>query len=304
MDKDFVLEEITRMEMNKEGFIVNVKKYTLRKYNGKEKKIVIPKAYNNLVIGEISSNCFDNNSFIEEIILPDSILSIKQRAFENCNHLKKINLENVRFIGEYAFHNTNIEEVNIKHLHKIESNAFLKCENLKEIKVKEGLKEIPKDTFKNCMNLKLVILPDSLKKIEEYAFNNCPNIIEIKYPNNVLLNDNSFDKGIMDRIQKNSKEMEKKIEKYDLNRLINETNNLSMEEKENYIKNLLKEHKLDNLDLSSISKMNHIGFNKETNELTWKCFKHGYCSCDILDLLKDNKKMIENFEYNGCGYCE
>ena len=49
--------------------------------------------------------------------------------------------------------------------------------------------------------------------------------------------------------------------------------------------------------------MNSISFNKNNGELSWKCFKHGYCTCNLYDLFLNENEMLNNFD-NGCGYCE
>ena len=91
---------------------------------------------------------------------------------------------------------------------------------------------------------------------------------------------------------------------YNLKKLLSLTKKKSNEEIEKFIKQLLKAHELDSFDSSDITDMNNIYFDVESGKLTWKCFTHGFSSCYLWDIFKDNCKMLDNFYLTGCGYCE
>lgn len=71
---------------------------------------------------------------IEEFSLPESVTSIGNYAFANCDNLTEVIIpERVNNIGE---------------------GAFSDCENVEKVVWSDKLTEIPKNTFKNCISLK------------------------------------------------------------------------------------------------------------------------------------------------------
>lgn len=70
------------------------------------------------------------------------------------------------------FHNkNNIEKVKLpKSLKIIESNSFVKCENLKEVIFNSGLETICQNAFNNCSKFNKIFIPKNVKKIESFAF--------------------------------------------------------------------------------------------------------------------------------------
>ena len=83
---------------------------------------------------EIGFDTFkDLNENIDEIVLPEGLLSIRKNAFFDNINLKKINIPN---------------SVKI-----IEEQAFWGLDNLKEIILKPTIKTIMKHAFCNCVNL-------------------------------------------------------------------------------------------------------------------------------------------------------
>lgn len=85
-----------------------------------------------------------------ELVLPDSVVSIRDNAFYLCTNLYAVTLNN--------------------GLKSIGNKAFLKCENLQEIKFPDTLEEIGTDAFSYCNSLKTVEIPSSVKSIGDYAF--------------------------------------------------------------------------------------------------------------------------------------
>ena len=279
------------------------KLYSVEKYDGKEKIITIPDTYESLIVYEIGNECFRNNEIIEEVVLPSSVGSIGSSAFSFCKNLKKINLDRINYIDVSSFAYSGIEEIKIDNISEIGMAAFSNCENLKEVIIGGSIKEIKSDTFVNCKNLKKVILPDTVEKIGDNAFSGCKKIEEICVPKNAKISKYAFEKSTLELIKNNKKEKKQIDIIYNLEYLLSETKKMKKEEIELYIKDLLKQHKLDSFDTSDITDMNNIGFNKETGELSWNCTRCGYCTCDLWDLLANKGKMIDKFDISGCGYC-
>lgn len=99
-------------------------------------------------------------SNIEEIYLPSSIESIGNSAFDSCNKLQKVVIEN-----------------NSK-LHTICTRAF-RDSTLKEINLNKGLKTIQNYAFENTL-LEKIEIPDSVQMIGMSAFENC---VELSHVN-------------------------------------------------------------------------------------------------------------------------
>lgn len=64
----------------------------------------------------------------------------------------------------------------------IAKDGFSHCDNLREIKLNEGLQEIGKCAFYWCTRLDKVDIPSSIKKIDEFAFANCVSLKRIEIP--------------------------------------------------------------------------------------------------------------------------
>ena len=93
--------------------------------------------------------CFGYCGNLKNIILPESIQEIERYAFFLAG-IQKIDLNNVQSIGEYAFWNTNLEEIKFSiSLKKIEKQAFAYCKKLKKVEG-EGNVDIGEECFKGC----------------------------------------------------------------------------------------------------------------------------------------------------------
>lgn len=102
------------------------------------------------------SGCVD----ITKVYLLDGLITVEERAFENCTGLVEITVpETVTRIGE---------------------NAFSGCEKLEKLVLNEGLREIGAGAFAGCASLREVVIPASVTKIDETAFEDCENLV-IKY---------------------------------------------------------------------------------------------------------------------------
>lgn len=90
---------------------------------------------NDSVIDTINTKTFFNCLMLETIILPINISIIHRSAFSKCPYLKTIdNIDNVKFIGEYAFSycfnlNININKL-LQSVDTIYKTAFFGCKNI------------------------------------------------------------------------------------------------------------------------------------------------------------------------------
>lgn len=123
---------------------------------------------------------------LEKIVLPSSVIEIKDKAFEGCTNLKEINLpESITEIGDYAFLSCeSLKNVNLpSKLKTISRGMFKDCKNLISIKIPDGVNKINIDAFGRCTNLKEVELSNNIKDIDLYAFYDCMNLININLNN-------------------------------------------------------------------------------------------------------------------------
>ena len=137
-------------------------------------------------------NCYvDNNiavgfadEFEAELIIPDGVTALKDRAFE-----KYYGLANVQFsdtlitIGYRAFAKcSSLRKVvlpkNVRELSGQDySSTFDECKQLIEVDLSQTqIKILPEGTFWNCKKLQTVKLPKTLVKIEESAFWHCTSL--------------------------------------------------------------------------------------------------------------------------------
>ena len=147
-------------------------------------------------IGTYAFNSFDSNFYaLETISLPDSLISIGENAFENCQALTHISIpESVTSIGDYAFGSSGLVSIEIPgSIVSIES-TFGFCRNLTSVTLHEGLVEIGGTAFYGCEQLSSITIPDSVKIIGERAFS-LTNLKSIVIPGNVK----SLGKSLFDR---------------------------------------------------------------------------------------------------------
>ena len=106
------------------------------------------------VIGDYMFNECTN---LQNIILPDNIISIGRSAFEYCSNLTSI------FIGD--------------NVSSISKEAFYGCRGLIEVTISNG--EVGPYAFYNCENLTYLTIGNGVTTIAEYAFDYCFDLTNI-----------------------------------------------------------------------------------------------------------------------------
>lgn len=182
------------------------------------RKVIIPEG-----VTEIMRFAFLGCENLEEVVLPSTLETIDYAVFADCPKLKKINLENVKIVGDSAFFNCRaLEEVNLDKCTYIDKFAFFNCTSLKRMDLSRvgiigggafyhcsALESvtIPSNTsmdfefdeerrivggaFAFCVNLKTVIIKS--KSVGEYAFLGCETLENVIFENDVeVINQYAF----------------------------------------------------------------------------------------------------------------
>jgi hypothetical protein len=131
---------------------------------------------------------FLGDSDITDFTIPNTITSIGEGAFYDCNSLKNIGIPNsVKSIGSYVFYDcsslTNIEIPN--SVTNIDKGAFKGCSSLKTIQIPDGVASISEEAFSHCRLLESIEIGDSVTTIGEFAFHNCGSLESVTISNSV-----------------------------------------------------------------------------------------------------------------------
>lgn len=164
----------------------------------------------------IASRAFSDCENLNEVILPNSVISIGESAFWGCTGLASITIPNsVTSIGNEAFaYCENLNHITLSNcLTDIGWSAFSDTAYYNDTKnwekhcegdvlylgnylieansiantysVKDGTKAIASWAFRCCSELQSITIPDSVTSIGDRAFQYCTNLSEIVVPNSI-----------------------------------------------------------------------------------------------------------------------
>ena len=158
-------------------------------YNkSKTEFIFVPKAITSVIIPDtmtsIDDSAFESCTKLLSVTIPDSLTSIGKQAFYGCSNLTSITIpDSVTSIGESAFRwCTRLTSVIIGNgITSIGRWSFCNCTNLTSITIPNRVTSIGWYAFQNCSNLTSVIIPDSVKTIGNYAFYLCENLSDVYF---------------------------------------------------------------------------------------------------------------------------
>lgn len=126
------------------------------------------------------SNCIIRN-FDDELIagcktsvIPDSVKSIGQSAFQLSSITEIIIPDGVKSIGISAFEGSSLTRIVISgSVTRIEARAFDTCTSLIDLTIEDGVEYIGIYAFQLCNKLTTLLIPDSVTTIEYAAFKEC-----------------------------------------------------------------------------------------------------------------------------------
>lgn len=141
---------------------------------------------------------------LQEVVLPDGLLSIGMNAFDYCIKLPTITLpEGLENIGQYAFNECqSLTSINIPaslgsptvmyqyiqndgYFKDTSGNIFQNCVSLSQVTLSEGLKGLPYQMFNGCIALKNITLPESIVYLNS-SFTNCSALETLEIPSSVI----------------------------------------------------------------------------------------------------------------------
>ncbi len=134
----------------------------------------------------ISSEAFLNCSYIEKVILPDSLKEIDFDAFKGCTGLNSVEFEGtidewfaITFENDYSSPLFYANEFHIDDVSGI-------------VSIPNGVKSIPAGTFRNT-NIESIDIPSSVTSIGAEAFKDCAKLKQITIADSVLyIGDDAF----------------------------------------------------------------------------------------------------------------
>ena len=202
--------------------------------------LMIPKHYYSetdskwYTITSIDVGGFDKTA-ITSVTIPDSVASIGESAFENCDSLTQVNLpESLTSIGLDAFKSCDaLESIELpSRLTTLEQGVFNQSLALKEITIPKSVTSIgPKcfmgctalesvkwyatasimegDMFEECAKLKEIYLPKTLSTIKSQAFNAATSLADVYYEGsaddwasiNIAMGSNTYNTALVSAIK-------------------------------------------------------------------------------------------------------
>jgi hypothetical protein len=124
-------------------------------------KCIIPDS-----VTTIGDYAFSNCESLEKIVIPNSVLVIDYGAFDNCKSLKNLVIPNsVINIGDYA---------------------FTYCDSLTSITISNSVTSIGDEVFSDCESLTTITMSDSVTNISAYTFSGCTSLKEVVFKGKTL----------------------------------------------------------------------------------------------------------------------
>lgn len=144
----------------------------------------------NIDAGGYLKGVIDKDALVGDLIIPDTVTSISDYAFADCQGLTSVTIPNgVTSIGRCTFYDClNLTHITIPDsVTEIEQLAFIGCSGLISITIPNGVTSIGDRAFEGCRRLTNIILPNSLTSIQSETFKDCKSLTNITIPNKVTI---------------------------------------------------------------------------------------------------------------------
>jgi hypothetical protein len=193
--------------------------------------LIIPSSISRLPVTTIGDYAFANYTSLDNITIPETVISIGFAAFAGCTSLTNITIpKSVVSIGTFAFDSGSqlttivVDAENPKYSSRegvlfdktqatllrcpegkaetyivpptvitIGQNAFRSCSLLTNVTIPYGVSSIKDQAFDSCAGLKTLTIPGSVTNIERYAFGFCAQLSQALLGNGIItLGDSAF----------------------------------------------------------------------------------------------------------------
>lgn len=141
----------------------------------------IPRYLNGKKVEAISNEAFaadegEKSYSFSKLILPDTLISIGEKAFMNCKELVEVSLpRNVSVLSDYIFAGCSSLKLFVSPdaVTSIGKGALSGCSSLVAVNLSKNLKFIGDEAFASCIMLPNIVIPGSVTSIGDDAFYDC-----------------------------------------------------------------------------------------------------------------------------------
>lgn len=148
--------------------IQTLPKYTFAGYKGLKKVLFIGKK------DSIGDGAFYGCNNLENVVFNDSVSLLGYSTFNNCKKLQSVSF-------------------NQEGLLEIPDSCFYGAEQLKSVKLAQGLRQINKLAFCECTSLPTIVFPPTIERIKRSAFQGCSAMASLDIPSSIVeIADNAF----------------------------------------------------------------------------------------------------------------
>jgi len=143
---------------------------------------------NTKIVAYDAFRSYTNKSKLTRIVIPDSVISIGDYAFDGCTNLTNITIgDSVTDIGRYAFYECSklSQVVGGNSVTSVGECAFRGCSNLTSVNFSDSLLTIGDDAFRDCDSMTIFTFGNNIVSIGSYAFYECDMLTSVIIPDSV-----------------------------------------------------------------------------------------------------------------------